>query len=517
MDASARIVSGDFGEDPYLIHPPGYLYLLSALVKPGAGALESARKVNYALFALTGWAVFILGMKMSRARPWSAGLVASSIYFTSPLAIQGTLLIDLGDTSLVPLAAACYFIAAAASRHSISAIAFALNLWTKFIHPLFIAASAAAGLLAGRRDGAGAARFYAVAAGAGIFLLSWYLYAASVLPSGSRWMPFEYMFGEMFLNYHRAEAVSSSLLSMSLTRALELLRVLIWLWPPLLLWGLRVGRRGFGEGAERHMNMFIVLLFAAAALTKGTSNGFPKYHAAILPAVAALGGAFAAEEGLPSVMKTPLLTTALIAVAFFLVLATGDPILALNYEMRKALALGESLSSGAAGLMIGALAALGCIAVFFAALRSEEAGVRLPAAVLAGALSWQSGLALLQYRGDYFTTYGYGTTGKSEVVSLLSERCPGCRVLAPNEFRTELSEAGILTFAPPDTCWQTKACLMGNLRDPGNSAFVYGLSSNTVAQLREFSSLAPGNLGRGFTREQRGDFTILLFDSDGAR
>lgn len=65
LDAAARINSGAFGTDPYLIHPPGYLYLLSFFVPPGGGALESARLFNYACFVLTGWMVFLLGRRLS--------------------------------------------------------------------------------------------------------------------------------------------------------------------------------------------------------------------------------------------------------------------------------------------------------------------------------------------------------------------------------------------------------------------------------------------------------------------
>jgi hypothetical protein len=517
LDAAARINSGAFGTDPYLIHPPGYLYLLSFFVPPGGGALESARLFNYACFVLTGWMVFLLGRRLSPSGAAGGGGAAVLLYCTSPLALQGTLLIDLGDTSIVPLAASVYFLALGGSSAAATGVAYAFNLWTKFIHPLFIALAAAASLLFRPRSREDGKRFFAIVAGAVLFLASWVLYSSQAMPAGSRWLPFEYMFGEMFFNYHRSEAASSGALALLYVRAVELARVLLWLWPALLVWGIRLSRKGVGEGAERQMNLFILILLFAAAFTKGTSNGFPKYRAALLPVVSALGGAFVFERAARLFRRPVGPLFALFLLAGLAVFLAGDPILALNYSFRRSMVFGGDLSGPALSLLLRLTAAAACVSFFALFFRREERKDRFLAAVFAGGLAWQASIGLIQWRGDYSTTYGYGTSGKREIVSLLARECPSCRVLAPNEFRLELKAAGLVPETPPDTCWQNDDCLRGRLRDRDNRAFVYGLPTNTVAQLRVLSSLSPDLLSRDFSTDSRGDFTMLLFKSEPRR
>lgn len=509
LDAVLALREGSFRSAPYLIHPPLYLHLL-AFFKPlfGADLLAGARFLNAACYLLTGWLVVLLAGSLAEARgKTAAGVTAALLYFTSPLALQGVFLLDLGDTSLVPLAAGLYFLygCAPGARWYAAAPLFALNLWSKFIHSLFIAAAAGAAWAWDRRDSRGA---LAVLAGTGLFLATWAAYGFASLDPGSRWLPVWYFFNEMLFGY-QSRSLAGGLTDALLGRANSISRILLWTWPLLLAWGARLYDKGFGSGRERHVNLFLVIFLIISALSKGTSNGFPKYHAAALPPLCALGGAWLA--GLLSetrFTRAPVLLLAVGVAAWALIALGGDPLYTLNYSVRAALIGGAGLASAALLLLLQVFAAAGAaVMIYFTARRGLEKAPSAALAVLGVALIWSTAVGFRQARADYFTTYGYGTRGKAEAVAWLAANRGGA-VLGPNEFDWEMKAAGLPFRKVSDLCTADKACLLKILKDPETGFFVFGPASNTVGQIKDFLSLSERDLGRGFIPLKIGDFWI---------
>lgn len=502
MDAGVNINAGLFASRPFLVHTPLYIYLLALSQKLGGALLVNARLCNYACWLATGWLVWALARRASAAKTAAAaGFAAVLLYYTSPLALQGPLLLDLGDTAVVPLAAAAFYLALACGASvPLQAAAFALNLWAKLIHTPFLAAAAAADALLHRGDRAARARLLAVCAGAVLFLATWWLYARASLNPPDRWTPVWYFFHEMLFNFHRQD-LSGSFASVAAAKLNRLFRVGVWIWPPLLLWGWRLWRRGLGAGAERSLNYYLLLFLFVSLATKGTSNGFPKYHAVLLPLLCAYGGAFAAEE-LGALGRSRLPRAALAcAAAFLLAVLAGDPIYTFNHGFREALILGGSLKGPALLLGLQLLApAAGLAAVWYASRAAVFSA-------LAAGLAWQAGVGVVQARGDYFTTYGYGTTGKEETVAYLSARRGGA-VLAPNEFEPELRAAGVPFVWTSDYCQADMGCVLKIVRAPDTGYFVFGPASNTVEEVRAFLALTEKETGRAFAAERKGDFWI---------
>ncbi|PIU20108.1 MAG: hypothetical protein COT18_03985, partial [Elusimicrobia bacterium CG08_land_8_20_14_0_20_59_10] len=104
LESVRAIRAGTFAADPYIIHPPLYLYLL-AFFRPllGADLPAGARLFNFGCYLVTGWLVFLLSRRLAgKEHGAAAGLAGALLYYLSPLAFQGIFLLDLGDTSLVP-------------------------------------------------------------------------------------------------------------------------------------------------------------------------------------------------------------------------------------------------------------------------------------------------------------------------------------------------------------------------------------------------------------------------------
>lgn len=520
LDSIRAIRAGTFSAEPYIIHPPLYLYLLAFFqpLFPG-GPLEGARLFNFGCHLLTGWLVFALAAGLAGRRlPRAAGLLAAALYFSSPLAVQGIFLLDLGDTAVVPLAAAAYFCLLVHGAGGVLlglplAAAFAVNLWAKLIHPLFIALAAGAELLTGAKGGRSYAEIRLLAAGSVLFLASWCLYSFTSLHQLDRWGPLKYFVEEMLLNYHRQD-IQAGAAQLFFTKTIAVARVLLWLWPLLFLWAWRLRVKGFGSGAERCLNYFILLFMAGAWVSKGTSNGFPKYHAAILPGLSALCGAYAAEF-LPEFRRAATLkNAALLGAAFLLLYAAGDPLYVLNYAVKKAL-IGGSGVKGEIGLLLLQLAAVPAVAlVLFRSVRPFMNGIAAVTVSLAAAgVIWQAALYLRQARGDYFTTYGYGTAGKAAAVEYLAVKFRSGISSGPNEFAWELKTAGVPFRELSDACMIKLDCALSVLRDKNTSFFVFGQASNTVDQVRYFLSRDSESLGRPFTLVKKGDFWIFDFNA----
>lgn len=519
LDSMLAIRAGTFADKPYITHPPLYLYLL-ALFKPlfRGDLLEGARLFNFACYLLSGWLTFILSAGLAEKYPArAAGLIAAALYFLSPLAVQGIFLLDLGDTGPVPVAAAAYFCLSAYRPGGLLsglalAVCFALNLWAKFIHSFFLVLAAILALVTDEEGSRARGTVKILASGAALFLLSWAVYAFTSLHRPDRWGPFDYFINEMFLNYQRQD-LQAGIAKLFFTRTTALIRVALWIWPLLVLWAWRLYKRGFGSGAEKCLNYFILVFMAGAWMSKGTSNGFPKYHAALLPGLCALCGAYLAEF-LPELKRALTLPrAALAAAAFLFIYVAGDPLFTFNCALKKALIRGAGVNQEVGLLVLQLIAAPAIILVLFRSLRAAAGKTAAVAISLAAAgFIWQLALHTHQARGEYFTTYGYGTTGKSAAVEYVKGNFKAGTSSGPNEFAWELKAAGVPFAELSDACFINRECTLGVLRDKGTSFFIFGQASNTVEQVRYFLSLDPQALGRPFALVKKGDFWIYDFN-----
>ncbi|MEK7721615.1 MAG: hypothetical protein AAB359_04425, partial [Elusimicrobiota bacterium] len=317
---------------------------------------------------------------------------------------------------------------------------------------------------------------------------------------------------EMLLNYQRQDLAAGPR-EMFIARILAVARVMLWLWPVLFLWAWRILKRGLGSGPEKFINYFILIFMIGAWASKGASNGFPKYHAALLPAVCALCGAYAAEFFADWRKSAGLRLAVLAAAAVFCVYLAGDPLYTFNYSLKEALIRGAGLHAVVLKLGLQTLVIPALLICFFIAYgRPGEKTSAATFSLVVSAFIWQAGMFGRQAGGDYFTHYGYGTAGKEQVVRYVRDNFRGGTARGPNEFGWDLKTAGVFSPELSDLCFIDRKCALAVMRDKDTSFFIFGQASNTVDQVKYFLSLNSKILGRSFAVVKKGDFWIYDFN-----
>jgi hypothetical protein len=316
----------------------------------------------------------------------------------------------------------------------------------------------------------------------------------------------------MFINY-QVRSLSGGFAQALFSKLLSSVRILVWIWPLLLAWGARLYSRGLGSGRERYANLFLIIFLLSAVVSKGTSNGFPKYHSAVLPLLCALGGAYLTgviAKG--AAVRASLLMAAAVFGSWVLIAAAGDPIYTLNYSLRAALISASGVSEPFMTLLMQSGVALAAAAgLYYASAKLIARRSAAALSVLGLALIWNTAVGFSQARADYFTTYGYGTRGKSEAVAWLATHRGG-QVFGPNEFDWELRVAGVPFKKVSDYCISNNKCVLGILRDPQTGFFIFGQASNTVEQVRSFLGFTERDIGRPFKSIKIGDFWIYSLE-----
>jgi 4-amino-4-deoxy-L-arabinose transferase-like glycosyltransferase len=505
-----------------LWHPPTYLHLM-ALVFTGAGAgAAQARLIGLASFVLTLVATYLLAQQAFESRPdrQRIGLLACLILAINPMALQGSLLIDIDNTVLAP--ATLLALLAIVKLTEIDRLAglvaiglvFALLFWVKLTTPLGLLACLL--LLLGVRHGPvpAARRAAIVLTVAGLaFLSSWSLYAWSHgLPLLA---PFGHVVGSAFHSPPRG-GILTALASVGYTGA----RLALWVSPfLLLLWAIALGRvfrrapAAVVAPGEHLLALFSIVVFATYLYIGGLTFSFPRYHYPLLPVVAILA-AEVASAVLARTRPSGGLALAGMTLAVLVLLAAGDPLLSTYHEIREALVAGASLAPVATHIAGQAAVLVLVLLLFYVAGRRGAARPRSDALILALALSlfaYSAALDVIQARAGYLTRYGYGGRGTAETIALLKESTePGDFVFAPAELVFGLGDRS--APYPPNEAWTAEEVLTRVLSRPDTKAFVYGIPTNTGLQA-EFAARNPRVsqlLAARFRKRVVGSYTIWL-------
>ncbi|HEY1015585.1 MAG TPA: hypothetical protein VGE07_22945, partial [Herpetosiphonaceae bacterium] len=158
----ASIAGGDWSA-PGIPHPPLYTSLGGLAVRIFGANLPAMRLAGALSFALTlaliplACAALLPGAPPRT--PWVAAIIALGLYAIHPLAVQGSLLLDIDNTIFTP--AMLLFVALLARseewpigrRAAAVALSFALMLWTKLLPGALVVTAAAAAVTVWRRRG----------------------------------------------------------------------------------------------------------------------------------------------------------------------------------------------------------------------------------------------------------------------------------------------------------------------------------------------------------------------------
>jgi hypothetical protein len=528
-DAS-RFASGDPASGPpaderdtgyALWHPPLYLHLVALVFGLAGTGAAQARLFGLGCLFATILAMYLLSQAVFRDRAdrRAIGLLAAFLFAVNPLAIQGALVVDIDNTLLTPallltlLAVVRSLEARRATRDLGLGALVAVLLWIKLTTPPALLLALAIFLAA--REGIGAAlRRTGVVAGVGVagFLVTWMAYTdAHGLPAA---VPFEHLLGSLV-----GAGPRGTLPTVAREAGLGLARVALWVSPfLLLLWGLSLGRRALEFGstraleAEDLLHLTAAIILVAYLVVGRTTFGFPRYDYPVLPLLAILGaaGSLAAWRTAAPRYGRGLVAT---LVGAALVWLAGDPLLSTYSMVRERLVAGLALGDVIGRVLLQAVVLL--LTPFVIASIGGGGGRRLArAAVLplaVATVSYSLALDATQARADYLVRYGYGGVGTREVLAFLGrEVAPDALMLAPAELIYGIGNRA--SPFPANAVWTSEPALMGALSSTRLRAFVYGLPTNTIEQLRfiETDPRVLGALHASFRRWIIGSYIVWM-------
>ena len=351
----------------------------------------------------------------------------------------------------------------------------------------------------------------ALLAGAGLFLVSWYLYCVSLdIPFFG---PFRYATG---IFREKAQTLDVSQLFQNILYFTLWVGVFPTLWLLILL---AQRARFFVE--DRRLSPPDVFLLAGLSLALGylfiggANFGFPKYQIPAIPLLYVFGAVALAKTNLepltlPSRHLWLILFGVLLACAVQVFIA-GDWIYLFRYRLREALAFGKPDSHD----LIRELALRAALCALAYGLLTAGL-LRWACRSAAGALFVLSlgsnlGVVLLQSGAAYHTGYNYGGRGTEEVARYVRDRVPADSVvIVPKEVTYYLRMPNSPYW--PDVIWTNVEELGRHLRDPRTSALALSIATNTVQQVRVItqSSVLHAILHRDYEQGTVGSYTVWI-------
>lgn len=364
-------------------------------------------------------------------------------FATNPLLIQGSTLLDIDTTVLMPLMLLWLAVFSAGSgRPTLAwllrcAAVLWLNLWAKLSTPLAFPIVAAVwyGLQHRWREALRVVGFISLLA-AGAFLVAWGVYAKAI------GQPFASVFGRATDVLTIAPHFPGVWLSPIGELANRTMRLVLWLGPFLcLLCGLALWKRAARWTAGRPLGTLdlcwlVTLPIVVGYLLLGHHGGFPKYHFPLVAPFAIGLASFVVRAD-----RVPWFQLGLLAVSgtVFMGWVGLDPLYLWNYQLRLAVILAPEQVSHCFWQLAGVLGLYALVFAVAVVLQMKRPlAQRLLPAALTGLLVWNVSVAWLQWRAPYSTTFLYGrdTTQMvrlAERLKGLAAARPGSDIVAPED------------------------------------------------------------------------------------
>ena len=506
------------------LHPHGYYYLVSGAFRLLGVGEVSARCVGITATVLCYLLILrlvrVLSGKEGEIEPRTCFLVGL-FYLLSPMVVQGSLVItaDTGIHHLVILLFLVYFV----ERYPFTSLdlgvlagLFALCLWAKIVAPCLVLGSVVLWLLY-RREWLRAFLVSSVAGGGGLVLFFWFwtghCHSMNADPLAAGRYIWKVLTSRKLEADHLAGAVNA---------ARGAVIFLVWIGPPVALLLARTilhfGRE-IREGARPLVGPLLAsgcTLLLVDTVVGGIGYGFPRYHATMMPIWGALLALYA-DEALGTERPSPLLWAGGAAAAAWLFLVAGDPLLALNFDLKaSALRLPDLLSPPPAVVALTVLLFLAPLAAGLVLARRLASAPATAAILILLAAAHSLSLNVIQARADYLTHYSYGEKGTREMLAHCSERLTkGKKVLSCMDVVYHLADHDYME----DWNWNEKDFMLERLNDRDTQLVVMGLNHNTLAQHRRMTGDAEFKeiLERRFTRSRIGSYIIWERKKDEAR
>ncbi|MHB8910439.1 MAG: ArnT family glycosyltransferase [Syntrophales bacterium] len=482
-------------------HPPLYPFFLTILFKFFGSSIVVARMGNIFSAVLTGLILFHTAAVLFNR---NAAIWIMTLYFMSPVCIQGVISMDVADTSLLPLVFAF-------TTHSIVmnvlnpcfkntgrlALGVGLCFWAKVTSSIALITGFGGGILIFLILGRKSIRktwllnLLGVAAGLLGFLLSWVM-ISSFLWGREACITLFHATGVSLFSQQGAPNYSFKLIQIGRHAVIILAWfspyfIFTWLYDSWIL----AGENRTGSDQDNVILLLIgttLFYFIGYALIGGTNWGFPRYHVAILPLLCLFSG-FLVSRFIGEMDRKAfrMFNISILFLVIFLIFFTNDPLYFFNIRMKERLLSNVGLQT----LMKHALTiflpfyGLPIVIGTFVALYSQRIHHRqvFITCLLVGSFATMISLNILQLLAPYRTSTEYGASGKNEVIEKVRQRIRvGDYVLATPQFVYELRDQKI--HSDGWQVWESRERFYEYISHQRPSAIIAGLTVNTYEQLK---------------------------------
>ena len=464
----ARVAAGNWPAT-VIPHPPLYILLEGWAVRTLGYTLPAFRLVGGLSFVFTLWLLpavvqHLLPDTSSADVVQQAALIVVSIWAVHPLALQGSLLLDIDNTVFTP--AMLLFMLALAQRTntfwkhvSLIALAFAFMLWSKLLPgSLFITATALLVAVCTRR-------LRAVLMGLGLGAL---LFAATL----ALFATFTgFSLTTFLLTFNRVAAPTTGGSSLLVSRGLMGGGITaLWVGLPFLaLFGAAVAHRVIAivrNLRSRSTSLWVAIpaqvtwrdllwlcaLPAYIILSVGNDlpMGFPRYHYPFVLLMVLMTGLWLAERKLK--LDARFIGAAVVCAAYLAVVAP-DPLLPQYRLTFDTNSLAERLRFGITSQMVALGVPFLALLLFFGFSRRALRSALLQACLAFVVAAWPV-MTLAQARASYATIYEYGREGGRETAAWVQQHTQVQDVVvAPKEIHFAANRQGefIVQLVGPKT------------------------------------------------------------------
>ncbi len=510
-------------------HPPLYLDSLRLMVKFLGLRRENLRFFAILCFMVTLYLIYLIGKEMTpnHRKGRNIGLLASFIYATHPMVIQGSLILDIDNSILTPLLT-LFILSFLKVRDNLTrkrcfllGLLFFTCLWSKLSTPLVLILSLFLFYFLKGRIREGLVKSLLITAvGIGLFCIVWVSYA------------YLHHLPPLFLVARIAHPIQRGLGSIFSSLLPELIkrtiRISLWISPFLLFLGLGALAMRLKERSRERITwptdfclLYVLIIFFGYILVSGTIWSFPKYHYPLLAVLVLVVAEIIYRLNLKIDRKSLILYAGL--TLFFIlynVTVVGDLLYLFNYNLRNFLILApEKLPGAVRDFLWHLLFYFVPIPLAILAIKVSHRNYRPLKAVILSLfivlISANISLNILQAKGGYSTTYCYGRDIKNmrqleEFFRELKSNNPQGVIIGPVDI---IYNAGLKL--PPytyDVIGKSSKKFLEAIRDERVICVVYGISWNSLFSYRNVFSdkLVRENLLENYECREMGEYSVWL-------
>lgn len=504
--------------------PPLYDSLIAASFKMFGLSEFSARLPGMISFLIMPVMIYLLVKETTKEKDLlPVVLIAGAIFFTAPLVVQGSLIIDRSDTTILTLALTLFYLVLLKTERrpliyrivSLGAL-YAVCLWVKVTTPLAcLAAVPLAYIFSGRFKYGIILSLGVFVSGIALFIMTWGAFCFFITGMGRFLEPLGY-YGTA-----ASDAILTLRSGLLIRIVLDIFRIYLWFSPLLLILGalaaFDVFKRPLKEPENYVKDMQLVTFIGVTAIgylyANATFSGFPKYVAPVMPMLACVIAKFTWEKigkGLGGKELSLIALSIPAGVAYYMIFVK-DWVYAI-YLLRHAQSMGLSGSVIPGIIYQQALYLLFPAAVFFISLFFIPGALikKLSIVLLISLIAGNAALDIMQRNAAYTVNFGYGTSGSEELKAFLKAKQPAEVFSSVEGYVANAGDIGFHGIGAD--IWDDPEKFLAFMKKNRPGCLIYGLGANTASQISGTMSgrEVRAYLDSDYDSETIGSYNILL-------